>query len=824
MNKLAISFNWLKDDDKFLSSMKKMSLNIPLDTSEMEYLLSCAVLFLEEYCKDKRKNLYFEIAYFIVLKSAINNSEYEPLLDVSSNFGLYPISNYITKNNLYTSSLSSEFSLSYQLRKFEYNSIIETYEQKKSRLELVNSDDEENCYIAPTSFGKSSLITEIIREKQLKKVAIIVPTKSLLIQTYKLVKNNFPSRNIIFHDEMYDGSEDFIAIFTQERALRLLKDESISFDLLIIDEAHNLFNYDSRSLLLTRLIRRNRKRNPKSVNYYLSPLISDSNNLKVENEQEIFERKIISNIKEADIYEYKESGEVRKYNRFLDVFFESGYSESFLSYIIENSKDKNFLYLRAPKRVEELSILLDSKLEFIGSPSLMDLSDVISMNVHKDFYCVDYIKKGLVYLHGKLPDLIKEYLEFKFSKNKEVKYVVANSVILEGVNLPVDNMYILNTNSLDAKSLTNLIGRVNRLNEVFDDERKSLDKLMPSVHFVNSEDFNRKGGNMENQIRKLKSGVFKDTLENPLLVNFNIDKMKLELEKAREGNKLERVTTLERKLGEYQEIKGREDFLITSELDSHNRVKRVLLESDILSVYFNSEQMINKLSNKVDTIDQHPIWNESHIIDRVYLFFIQGLESYIVKKDFLRLQHEKARDFYKMFTGNLHRLSLKEHISDTIRYFQSIKYLPQGREFYIGDSYGEVGKMNPDGKLGKAVYLDLATKSNKELANISLVKIKIESDFVSYTLNNFVNVMYDLDLISEEEYELYIYGTTNKSNSEFVKLGFSGSLINRLDRDKQMSNLSINDHGLVEYNDDFVNYINAQDDLIKFEIGKFIDI
>lgn len=804
--------------------MKKMSLNIPLDTSEMEYLLSCAVIFLEEYRKDKRKNLYFEIAYFIVLKSAINNGEYEPLLDVSSNFGLYPISNYITKNNLFTISASSEFSLSYQLRKFEYNSIIETYEQKKSRLELVNSNDEENCYIAPTSFGKSSLITEIIREKQLKKVAIIVPTKSLLIQTYKLVKNNFLSRNIIFHDEMYDGSDDFIAIFTQERALRLLKDESISFDLLIIDEAHNLFNYDSRSLLLTRLIRRNRNRNPKSVNYYLSPLISDSNNLRVENEQEIFERKIISNIKEADIYEYKKSGEVRKYNRFLDVFFESGYSENFLSYIIENSKDKNFLYLRAPKRVEELSILLDSKLEFIGSPSLMELSDVISMNVHKDFYCVDYIKKGLVYLHGKLPDLIKEYLEFKFSENKEVKYVVANSVILEGVNLPVDNMYIMNTNSLDAKSLTNLIGRVNRLNEVFDDERRSLDKLMPSVHFVNSEDFNRKGGNMENQIRKLKSGVFKDTLENPLLVNFDIDKMKLDLEKAREENKLERVVTLERKLDEYQEIKGREDFLITSELDSHNRVKKVLLESDILSVYFNSEQMINKLSNKVDTIVQHPTWKESHIIDRVYLLFIQGLESYIVKKDFLRLQHEKARDFYKMFTGNLHRLSLKEHISDTIRYFQSIKYLPQGREFYIGESYGEVGKINPDGKFGKAIYLDLATKSNKELANISLVKIKIESDFVSYTLNNFVNVMYDLDIISEEEYELYIYGTTNKSNSEFVKLGFSGSLINRLDRDKQMSNLSINDHGLVEYNDDFVKYINVQDDLIKFEIGKFIEI
>ncbi|UTM58700.1 DEAD/DEAH box helicase [Photobacterium sp. CCB-ST2H9] len=824
MNNLAISFSWLKDDDKFFSSMKKMSLNTPLNAEEIEYLLSCAVLFIEEYHKDNRKHLYFELAYFIVLKSAINNHEYEPLLDVSSNFGLYPISNYITKHNLYSGSLSSEFSLLYQLSKFEYNSIIETYEQRSSRLQLVNSDVEENCYIAPTSFGKSSLITEIIREKNLSKVAIIVPTKSLLIQTYKLIKNNFSNRNIIFHDEMYDGSDSFISIFTQERALRLLKDESISFDLLIIDEAHNLFSYDSRSLLLTRLIRRNRKRNRNSVNYYLSPLISDSNNLKVESEQEIFEKKIISNIKEADIYEYKESGEVRKYNRFLDVFFESGRSDNYLNYIIENSKEKNFLYLRAPKRVEELSILLDSKLEHIGSPSLMELSDVISMNVHKDFYCVEYIKKGLVYLHGKLPDLIKEYLEFKFSENKEVKYVVANSVILEGVNLPVDNMYIMNTNSLDGKSLTNLIGRVNRLNEVFDDERKSLDKLQPSVHFVNSEDFNRRGGNMENQIRKLKSGVFKDNLENPLLVNFDIDKMKLDLEKAKEGSKIERVLTLEKKLAEYQEVKETEDFLVTSELDIKNRVKRILLESDILSVYFSSGEMIDRLSNKVDSISQHPEWDESHIIDKVYLFFIQGLESYIFKKDFLRLQHDKARDFYKMFTGNLHRLSLKEHISDTIGYFQTIKYLPQGREFYIGDSYGEVGKINYDGKVGKSVYLDLATKSNKELANIALVKIKIESDFVSYTLNNFINVMYDLNLIPEEEYEIYIYGTTNKSNSEFVKLGFSGSLINKLDRDRQMENLSINDHGLVEYNGNFVNYIKSQDDLIKFEISKFIDI
>ena len=300
--------------------------------------------------------------------------------------------------------------------------------------------------------------------------------------------------------------------------------------------------------------------------------------------------------------------------------------------------------------------------------------------------------------------------------------------------------------------------------------------------------------------------------------------MKLDLEKAKEGNNLGKIEILERKLNDYHQVKGKEDFLISSELDDNNKVKRILLESDILSVYFNSEQIISKLSEKVDNITQEPFWDRAHIIDKVYLFFIKDLENYLFKRDFLRLQHQKARDFYKMFTSNLHRLSLKEHISDTIRYFQSIKYLPQGREFYIGDSYGEVGKVNPDGRPGKFVYLDLASKSNKEIANIALVKIKIESDFVSYTLNNFVNVMNDLGVISEEEYDLYIYGTTNKSNSDFVKLGLSGSLINKLDRDNQMINLSINEHGYVDYNDDFVNYLRDQDDLVKFEIGKFIDI
>lgn len=817
---MAYALTWLKKDDYFVSVLEKMTVNIPLDDKELEFILSCAIIFLMDYSRDKRKNQYFEFGYYIVLKCALNNNNYEPLLDVSTNYGFYPISKYIIENKLFSNDSTTEFKLDLELNRFKYNGIIETYDQKQSREVLIESDNRENCYIAPTSFGKSSLIVEIIKNKKYNKVAIIVPTKSLLIQTYKLIKRHFSGKNIIFHDEMYDGSNDFIAIFTQERALRLLKDESISFDLLIIDEAHNLFDKGTRSILLTRLIRRNRKRNTTSTNYYLSPLISDSNNLKVDTNQDFFERKIINNIKEADIYEYEKDGNIRQYNRFLDCFFNLTNKSCYLDYIVNSSKNKNFLYLRAPKKVEELSIFLSDKLEVLDSESLNILSDTVSKNVHKDFYCVEYIKKGLVYLHGKLPDLIKEYLEYKFSNNNEVKYVVANSVILEGVNLPVDNMYILNARSLDHKSLINLIGRVNRLNEVFDIDRRSLDKLVPNVHFINSDEFN-KGVKMENKIKMLKSSVFSDAINNPLLYNFDIETLRDQLEKYKNKGDINKVMEIEEKISKYFEVLEKEDFLINSDDEGPNRVKKILLESEVLSIYDNKNEAIELLKNRINYVQLHNDWDGAHVIDKVYLFFIDGLESRISNPKILRLKHEKARSFYKMFTDNLHRLTLKEHISGNISYFQAIKNKPEGRLFFIGDSYGEFSR---DGSNGNNLYLDLSTKTRKEMANIALVKIKIESDFVSYDLNDYVNVLFDLGLINESEYDLYIYGTDNKSNSEFVKLGISGSLINKLDKDGQIANLNINEFGIVECKPDFFDYLSKQDDLIQFEISKFIDI
>ncbi|MFL0134819.1 DEAD/DEAH box helicase family protein, partial [Tenacibaculum maritimum] len=111
----------------------------------------------------------------------------------------------------------------------------ETIQQKREKSTFLKNTSQEKAFIAPTSFGKSSLIIDYIKLFSNKKIAIIVPTKSLLSQTYKMVRDAELNYKILIHDEMYDKQKSFIAVFTQERALRLLsKNEGLYFDIIII--------------------------------------------------------------------------------------------------------------------------------------------------------------------------------------------------------------------------------------------------------------------------------------------------------------------------------------------------------------------------------------------------------------------------------------------------------------------------------------------------------------------------------------------------------------------------------------------------------------
>ncbi|HHQ4772001.1 TPA: DEAD/DEAH box helicase, partial [Aeromonas veronii] len=195
------TLTWLSKDSRFYEINEKIANNINLNEKESTYALSVAILLIKEFERDRRRASFLEFGYFLILSYSLQSNNYTPLFDLSTNLGFYPISKFIIDNDLIENSFSNEL-VANGLKKFKYNDITETLEQNKYRNQLIESSANDNCYIAPTSFGKSAMIVELIKNITSGKIFIIVPTKSLLTQTYKLISSFFTNRKVIFHDEM----------------------------------------------------------------------------------------------------------------------------------------------------------------------------------------------------------------------------------------------------------------------------------------------------------------------------------------------------------------------------------------------------------------------------------------------------------------------------------------------------------------------------------------------------------------------------------------------------------------------------------------------
>lgn len=86
--------------------------------------------------------------------------------------------------------------------------------------------------------------------------------------------------------------------------------------------------------------------------------------------------------------------------------------------------------------------------------------------VHGDYYLAGMIKKGVAYHIGYLPASIRTRIEELFQKGN-ITTMFCTSILLEGVNLPADNLFITDNKIFRRKmnpvDFRNLIGRVGRI-------------------------------------------------------------------------------------------------------------------------------------------------------------------------------------------------------------------------------------------------------------------------------------------------------------------------------------------------------------------------
>ena len=805
----------LKNNQEFATVIAKMYTALSkeavsediLSEDEQAFVLAASLVLLKAYDIDRSYKSFAEFGYSIILQYSAITKNFYPLYDFVVNSGFYPIANLLIEKELVRlSSITDELSKSYIDETYSYRGTTETHDQKKMRTTLrEGADISELCLVAPTSYGKSSLIVEDIlaTRKYLKKVVIIVPTKSLIAQTFISIKSALKGEKVILHDEMFMNDNDFIGILTQERAIRLLlRNPDLAFDKMYIDEAHNLFSSDHRVIMLARLIKLNRERNINGKVTYLSPLITNSDNLRYSLDQDIVEQRIDFNMKEPLYYNLDLAGNLSSYNRFLDIFYDiDNDSDTYLSYILNNSSNKNFVYLYSPRSIEDFCIELISQLPIISDPKIDEVISNLSEHIHEDFFVIQCLRKGVIYLHGRLPDNVKEYLEDKFSEVDSIKYLVANRVVLEGVNLPIKTMFILNTFKLHNKDLTNLIGRVNRLNEIFV-KSKDVNLLIPRIHFINTEDYNRAGSNMSRAIRTLRTGLTDDEVENPLLYEFDIQKYHTERERTKIEN-AERILN--------------EESVITTEPDTDlQRLKRDMIQLGLSNLYDLSDHLCETILNRIQN-DKNE--STTDVIDMIHQIFVKNLDDHIKDSEFGRLDDMGTLNYYKRFINEYRTLPFKQSINRVVASLIARRDDPKKSNLMYLGKLGELP--HPNGGHDR-LFVDLGTKSNSGLVNLSIAKLKVEGDFLHYKLAMVIQLLFDYKRISIEQYNFVLHGTSDPEKLKLMRLGMTSGMISKLEADEQLANVIVNANNQIEVNQEFLLYLEKLDDFSKFEIMKII--
>ncbi len=491
-------FNILFEKSALLSAYSQFGLEYHNDFSEKE--LKDILRFADILSNSKTplaRNKAYQIITFLNEKYA-RKPLYKTLSKaVYSKLGNFPAINYLTKYN----ENNSELPLN-RLIEVEAKSLIQKVPNSDdliftdAQFELFSglSKSTEYSFSGPTSMGKSfimkAFIKKVIQNIPPENLVVIVPTRALINQftidlkkelsqqlekyKYRIVTNSSIS------DFISDEPHNYIFVLTPERLISYLSQNSnppIGF--LFIDEAHKIANNtDVRSVTLYTVIEKALNKFGNIKLYFASPNVSNPetflklfNRNNVSNSYKTNEAPVSQNLFFVDLIEQKIEyvlGNDKKEVQSGDFFTKNN---SVYKLIKNVGKGKNnLIYCNGKNKTIQYAFEFSRLLRKIPSDELSaDIKRAIKQikeYIHPDYYLASLLEYGIAYHYGKLPQLIRNLVEDLYQKG-EVNNVFCTSTLLEGVNMPTQNIFILNNKNglskLEPIDFWNLSGRAGRL-------------------------------------------------------------------------------------------------------------------------------------------------------------------------------------------------------------------------------------------------------------------------------------------------------------------------------------------------------------------------
>lgn len=352
-------------------------------------------------------------------------------------------------------------------------------------------------FSAPTSLGKSfimrTFITNQIKSGVKENYAIIVPSKALINETRsKLITDlgedleRYDYRIVsAAGDIVLEGDHNFIFVLTPERLLYLLIGKpSIEFNYVFFDESHKLSGKNSRAPFYyqTVTILQHRPKPPHFI--FASPNIPNpeiflrlinpetdahERNAIATQYSPVVQFKYLVNLYENTISSYNDY--TQEFSHLASIERPGTTAADITRFVGESSRRLNNLgqtivFHSARQRAVDAAREYAEGMANLNDEDLNALAKDIERDVHEDYYLSDLIRKGISYHIGYLPPAIRERIEGLFRERK-ISTLFCTSTLLEGVNLPADNLVIA-TNKIGRSGMTpvdfkNLIGRVGRI-------------------------------------------------------------------------------------------------------------------------------------------------------------------------------------------------------------------------------------------------------------------------------------------------------------------------------------------------------------------------
>lgn len=728
-------------------------------------ILALATLFINSIDENIKK-----LGYRIIVIYCNRTNDYKPLYDVAVNSGLIPIAHFIEEKiiNENAGNVFLEMNAAFS-KHFVINNIYCSLQQKQLIDFYEENVDNSLSVVAPTSYGKTDLIMSTVRETSDKNVCVITPTKSLLAQTkMRIIKSGVKRREkIITHPEMYNGNEErVIAIMTQERLLRLLrKADDLRFDYVIIDEAHGLLHDDDRNMLLASVILVLEKRNSDTVFKFLTPFLCDAENIKIRYADYMLKTyKVDEYIKTEKFY----VAELRKthtrkfvlYDQFMNAFYNLGLPDGVdteWEFVKRYAGEKNIIYLNKPKDIEAIIEVINKENEMVSVCKIEEACKNIAEYVHPKYRMIQAIQRGVIYHHGAVPEPIRLYVEKLYAEVTAIRYVVTSSTLLEGVNLPADKMFVLDNKkgrgNLNPSDFKNLIGRVCRFSQIFHPETGSLSKLTPSVYLVAGRYFSS-NANVENFITESMyvQKKVRDEIENVLLEKTVIT----------EENK-EQYNSAKEFVENYEEgIIDDYDLRKTKTEIGKSCFLNNITELDIFKNEEHLDECVKEFKSAGKIVD-----DTKELFLVLYNMFFARIDDDRIK----RFEHKETRNFYRMFMDwRIANTSLNQMINSFIRYWNAL--IESGKETII--FVGRWGDITRNGQI--PLWTDIADKTEIQMVNLAIVRIKEEQDFLDNVIIKYIEVLNDMELLEESLYLNIKYGTNDRRIITCTKNGVSLTL------------------------------------------------